>query len=146
MTGWRIGAVVGNAEIIKLVAEVKAHVDSGAFQAIQIAGIKALQQGEQSIKKNCQEYQKRRDFMTKELKKLGFDVPEVKATFYLFIPVPKGYTSTDFCMKLIEEAAVIVTPGNGFGPNGEGYFRIALTLGEQRLQEAVKRIAAVLKK
>jgi LL-diaminopimelate aminotransferase len=146
MTGWRIGAVVGNADIIKLVAEVKAHVDSGAFQAIQIAGIKALKHGEQSIKKHYQEYQKRRDFMTKELKKLGFDVPDVKATFYLFIPVPKGYTSTDFCMKLLEEAAVIVTPGNGFGPNGEGFFRIALTLGEQRLKEAVKRIASVLKK
>ncbi|MFC1809633.1 LL-diaminopimelate aminotransferase [Candidatus Omnitrophota bacterium] len=146
MTGWRIGAVVGNPKIIQLVAKVKANVDSGAFQAVQYAGIKALQQGDASVKEYCGKYKKRRDLVTTELTKLGFDVPKVKATFYLFVPVPKGYNSTDFCMKLIDEAAVIVTPGNGFGPHGEGYFRIALTLGEKRLKEAIERIKTVLNK
>jgi len=146
MTGWRIAAVVGNPEIIKLVAKVKANVDSGAFQAVQYAGIKALKDGDAAIKTYCDEYKRRRDVATDELKKLGFEVPKINATFYLFVPVPEGYTSTDFCMKIIEEAAVIITPGLGFGPNGEGFFRIALTLGEERLKEAVQRIASVIGK
>lgn len=144
MTGWRIGFAVGNKDIIKLLAKVKSNIDSGAFQAVQWAGIKAIQDGDDTIKKNCAILAARRDLMVAGLKKIGLNPPAIKATFYLFVPIPAGYTSADFCMKLLDEAAIVVTPGNGFGPNGEGFFRIALTLGEDRLQEALDRIEKVL--
>lgn len=140
MTGWRIGFAVGNREALRLLARVKSNVDSGIFQAIQLAGKRALEQGGPVLKKTVEIYRKRRDLFINGLNNLGWDVPLPKATFYCWIPVPPGYTSQELSLKLLEDAQIVVTPGNGFGPNGEGYVRASLTLSEERLEEALRRI------
>lgn len=143
MTGWRIGFAVGNREAIKLLAKVKSNIDSGIFQAIQFAGKRALEEGKDFVKQTVKVYEKRRDLFIKGLNRLGWDVPLSKATFYVWIPVPPGYTSQELAIKLLDEANIVVTPGNGFGPNGEGYVRASLTLPEARLEEALKRIEQI---
>ncbi|MBI4115710.1 MAG: LL-diaminopimelate aminotransferase [Candidatus Omnitrophica bacterium] len=143
MTGWRIGFAVGNREVLKFLAKIKANVDSGIFQAIQFAGIQALKKGRNAYQKNVQIYQKRRDLFVRGLNRLGWDVPMPKGTFYVWIPVPPGYTSGELALKLLEDAAIVLTPGNGFGPNGEGYVRASLTNREERLEEALKRIEKI---
>ncbi len=140
MTGWRIGFAVGNAQALALLAKVKSNLDSGIFQAIQIAGIKALQEGEKALQANLKIYQERRDLIVDGLNRLGWTIEAPKATFYCWIPVPAGYTSSELALKFLEEMNIVVTPGNGFGPNGEGYFRISLTVAESRLMEALDRI------
>lgn len=140
MTGWRAGFAVGNPEVIALLAKVKSNVDSGIFQAIQLAGKAALDQGETVLREIVSTYQKRRDFFIHGLKGLGWMVEPPQATFYCWIPVPPGYTSAELALKFLEEMNIVVTPGNGFGMNGEGYFRISLTNPESRLQEALSRI------
>lgn len=143
MTGWRIGFAYGNAELIQLLSKVKANVDSGIFQAIQYAGLKALKEGQPAVESNLATYKERRDILVKGLEDMGYSVNNPKATFYLWIKVPEGYKSADFCMKLLTEAHLIVTPGNGFGSYGEGYFRIALTVGAEKLPEVLDRIKSV---
>lgn len=140
MTGWRIGFACGNAQILQLLAKVKSNLDSGIFQAIQWAGIKALSQGTEEAKKNSKIYEHRRNLLVEGLNSLGWNVPKPKATFYVWAPVPAGSTSQEFASRLLKEANLVVTPGNGFGPNGEGYFRMSLTLKEERIAEALKRI------
>lgn len=140
MAGWRIGFVVGNREVIRLLGKVKTHVDSGIFQAVQLAGKRAIEKGRAAYEPFVKIYQKRRDLFVRGLERLGWDVPLPKATFYCWIPVPAGTSSQELAMKLLEEAQIIVTPGNGFGPNGEGYIRASLTLPEERIQEALRRI------
>lgn len=140
MTGWRIGFAVGNAQVIGLLGKVKSNLDSGIFQAIQIAGIKALQEGQKTLESNLRIYQERRDLLVLGLQNLGWKVEAPKATFYCWIPVPPGYTSAELALKFLEELNIVVTPGNGFGPNGEGYFRISLTVAESRIMEALDRI------
>jgi len=140
MTGWRVGFAVGNAQVLALLAKVKSNLDSGIFQAIQISGMKALQKGQTALEKNLKIYQSRRDLLVQGFRDLGWKIEAPKATFYVWIPVPPGYTSSELALKFLEELNIVVTPGNGFGPNGEGYFRISLTVAESRIMEALDRI------
>jgi LL-diaminopimelate aminotransferase len=140
MTGWRIGFGVGNSEIVAALGAIKSNIDSGVFQAVQLAGIEALSGDQACIKEMAVTYTRRRDLMVKGLQDAGFEVEPPKATFYLWIKVPNGYTSTRITTILLEKAGIVVTPGNGFGEPGEGYFRIALTQNRQRLTEAIHRL------
>lgn len=140
MTGWRIGFAVGNAEAISNLGKLKTNIDSGAFQAIQYAGIEAITGDQTSVEVLNRRLQKRRDMVVEGLAAVGIKVPAPKATFYIWARVPKGYTSADFCERLIDEQGIVVTPGSGFGDAGEGYFRISITIGEERIEEAMKRL------
>jgi len=141
MTGWRCGFLVGNKEILEGLAKVKTNVDSGLFQAIQKAGITALNDVEDEVAEICDTFKERRDLCVEALNGMGWDLTPPKATFYIWAPVPKGCTSEQFCSRVLEEAGVAVTPGNGFGAEGEGYFRIAYCLKMDRLAEALDRIS-----
>ncbi|NPB09856.1 MAG: LL-diaminopimelate aminotransferase [Thermodesulfobacteria bacterium] len=140
MTGWRIAFAVGNEELISGLTKVKNNVDSGAFQAVQEAGIAALSGDQKCVEEFRQIFKERRDVVVEGLKELSFELDPPKATFYVWARVPEGYTSADFCAKLLQEAGIVVTPGNGFGDPGEGFFRIALTVDKDRLKEALARI------
>ncbi|MCD6306007.1 MAG: LL-diaminopimelate aminotransferase [Deltaproteobacteria bacterium] len=140
MTGWRIGFAVGNEKAVEGLGAVKSNVDSGVFQAVQMAGIKALRGDNSCVKEMNRVYQERRDIMVEGLRDAGLEAAVPKATFYLWVKAPEGSTSTQIAGRLLEEAGVVVTPGNGFGEPGEGYFRIALTQKKQRLSEALERI------
>ena len=140
MTGWRIGFAVGNEKVIAGLGKIKSNIDSGVFQAVQEAGIVALNTDESIIEANRKVYQERRDLMVEGLREIGLEVNPPKATFYLWVKVPKGYTSASFCALLLKETGIVVTPGNGFGEPGEGYFRIALTVDKERLKEAISRL------
>jgi LL-diaminopimelate aminotransferase len=142
MTGWRVGFAAGNREAIEGLSAVKSNVDSGVFQAIQFAGITALRSDQSCVRKNIDVYTERRDLMVSQMKKAGFELDTPKASFYLWIKTPKGYSSAQLATRLLEKG-VVVTPGNGFGEPGEGYFRIALTQKKERLQEAMERIKSV---
>jgi len=143
MTGWRIGFAVGNPELVAGLGKVKTNVDSGVFQAIQEAAIAALTDGDAETEKIRRVYQERRDVMIPGLRALGLDPVEPRATFYIWIPVPNGYTSASFCAHLLEKAGIVITPGVGFGPSGEGYVRIALTKEKGRLREALDRMRRI---
>ncbi|GBC88751.1 LL-diaminopimelate aminotransferase [bacterium HR13] len=140
MTGWRIGMAVGNEKLILGLGKVKTNVDSGQFQAIQEAGITALKMPESELQKIREVYRQRREAMVKALQDAGLEVYRSQATFYLWVKVPKGYTSAQFVSLLLDECGIVCTPGNGFGEHGEGYFRISLTLPTERLLEAAERI------
>ena len=143
MTGWRIGFAAGNHKAIEGLGAIKSNIDSGVFQAIQMAGIEALHGDQSCVREMIQVYAKRRDLMIKGLRGAGFEVEAPKATFYLWVRVAKGYTSTQLAGRLLEDAGLVVTPGNGFGEPGEGYFRIALTQKRERLAKAVQRLKAL---
>ncbi|NNK85156.1 MAG: LL-diaminopimelate aminotransferase [Desulfobacterales bacterium] len=140
MTGWRIGFAVGRAEVIQALGQVKSNIDSGAFQAVQIAGIAALEEDQKCVREMNVEYTKRRDILVNGLISVGLSVAKPKATFYTWIEVPRGYTSTEFASHLLLKAGIVATPGNGFGRAGEGYVRMTLTVDQERLEEAVERI------
>lgn len=146
MTGWRIGWAVGNPQAIEVLGRFKSNVDSGVFQAIQYAGIQALNGPQESIGEMCRIYQERRDIAVAGLNKMGWNIQPPQATFYLWAPVPKGYTSASFAELILEKTGVIITPGNGYGEHGEGYFRIALTVDKERMQEAFDRMHKTLGK
>ncbi len=143
MTGWRIGWMVGNAEVVEALGRVKTNVDSGIFQAVQLAGIAALDVSQRWIDGRNAHLQRRRDLVLNALRASGLEPETPKASLYLWSPVPNGMTSVEFAHRLIEDAGVIVTPGVGFGAGGEGYFRISLTTPDDRLREALDRIAAL---
>ena len=143
MTGWRIGFAVGNAELVAGIGKVKTNVDSGVFQAVQGAGIAALESGDEVTDAIRKTYQDRRDVLVPGLRRLGLDPVEPLATFYVWIPVPKGYTSASCSAHLLERAGIVTTPGNGFGKGGEGYIRIALTKEKGKLREALSRMRKV---
>ncbi|MGB4222723.1 MAG: aminotransferase class I/II-fold pyridoxal phosphate-dependent enzyme, partial [Syntrophorhabdus sp.] len=143
MTGWRIGFVVGNKEAVSNLGKLKTNIDSGVFQAIQYAGIEALTGDQSSVEIMKKTFQKRRDMVVNGLNSIGIHVEKPKATFYIWAKVPKGYTSADFCEKIIEEQGIVVTPGSGFGEEGEGYFRISITINEKRIAEAIERLKMV---
>ncbi|MCD6185265.1 MAG: LL-diaminopimelate aminotransferase [Deltaproteobacteria bacterium] len=140
MTGWRIGFAVGRAEVIQALGQVKSNIDSGAFQAVQLAGIAALEGDQTCIDEMNKIYTERRDLLVEGLKELGLAPKKPKATFYVWIDVPDGYTSAAFASHLLTKAGVVVTPGNGFGAAGEGYVRMALTVNAEKIKEVLKRI------
>ncbi len=139
MTGWRIGFAVGNREMVGALGQLKSNLDSGIFQAIQQAAIVALESREER-KELISLYRRRRDTLVGGLRALGWEVEAPKATFYVWIPIPDRNSSAEFAEFLLEKADVVVTPGIGFGPSGEGYIRAALTVDERRINEAVERI------
>ncbi len=143
MTGWRIGFVAGNSDVVSALGKVKTNIDSGAFQAIQFAAVEALE-GDQScvddMRRICQE---RRDILVRGLNDLGLQVEPPKATFYLWFNVPDGYSSQEFATHLLSNEGLVLTPGNGFGKYGEGYIRMAMTVTKERCGEAIERIRRV---
>lgn len=141
MTGWRIGMAVGNASLVKGLGKVKENMDSGIFQAVQEAGIVALNQGDAYTAELRGIYRERRDVVIKALKKAGISCRVPEATFYVWSKVPNGVSSQDFVTRVLKQTGVVTTPGNGFGAPGEGYFRISLTVNTDRLKEAVLRIS-----
>ncbi len=143
MTGWRIGFAIGNSFLISALAKVKSNIDSGVFTAIQEAGAYALNNLEKIVPSLVEVFKKRRDFLATELQKLGYEFKKPNATFYLWVKTPKNISSQEFCKKVLQEIGLVVTPGIGFGNFGEGYFRIALTVGEERLREAVQRLSTL---
>ncbi|MBN1353264.1 MAG: LL-diaminopimelate aminotransferase [Candidatus Omnitrophica bacterium] len=144
MTGWRLGFVCGNSEIIKALVKVKSNIDSGVFNAIQAAGVEALKRIDKVSKNIKSTYQKRRDLFVDGLNKIGWKVKKPKATFYVWAPVFGRLTSASLTKELLDKAGVVVTPGNGFGLSGEGFIRMALTVGESRLKEAIARIKKIM--
>lgn len=143
MTGWRIGYAVGNREVVDTLGRYKSNIDSGLFKAIQLTGREALlnESNQEFLQELRQMYQERRDVAVQGLRKLGWQIKPPKATFYIYAPVPAGFTSKDFVAYVLEKTGVVLTPGSGFGEYGEGYFRIALTVGKERLMEAMERFS-----
>ena len=146
MTGWRIGFVAGNAQAVSTLTTYKSNVDSGAFQAVQYAAIAGFKNPHGIVEEMKKVYEDRRDILVGGLNSMGWDLPMPKATFYVWAPVPKGFTSAGFAEKVLEEAGVIITPGNGYGTCGEGYFRATLTCEKERMREAIDRMKKVLGK
>ncbi len=140
MTGWRIGMAVGNPEILAGLGRVKTNVDSGVFDAVQHAGIAALSGPQDCVAAACRVYEERRDVLVRGLRALGHDLAAPKATFYVWLPVED---SMAFAARLLDEAAIVATPGVGFGPHGEGYVRFALTRPVERIEEALARMEAL---
>ena len=140
MTGWRCAAILGNADAIQTYWRLKTNVDSGLFEAIQMAGVAALEGPDGPLEQMNQTYARRRDLVVSALDEIGVQVASPKGTIYVWAPVPEGYTSTSFCELVLEEAAVVISPGSMYGPSGEGFFRIALTAPDERIEEAVERM------
>lgn len=143
MTGWRIGMAVGNPEIVSGLAQAKSNLDSGIFQAVQEAGIEALRLGDSIVEPSRKIYQERRDILVDGLRAVGLDCDKPRATFYVWVACPKGLSSADFTAKLLDEAGVVTTPGNGFGDAGEGYVRFTVCVDKERLREVAERIRKV---
>ena len=143
MTGWRLGFAVGRAEVIAGLSQIKSNLDSGQFQAVQEAGITALESDDRLTAGLRAIYQERRDVLVAGLRNLGLEFETPSATFYVWIEVPQGYTSASFTAHLLEKAGIVTTPGNGFGAPGEGYIRMALTTTKERLAEAVDRLKQI---
>jgi LL-diaminopimelate aminotransferase len=143
MTGWRIGMAVGNAELVSGLAQAKSNLDSGIFQAVQEAGIEALRLGDTIIEPSRKIYQERRDILVDGLRAAGFECEKPRATFYVWVAVPEGLSSADFTTKLLDEAGVVITPGNGFGEAGEGFVRFTVCVDKERLKEVAERIRGI---
>lgn len=147
MAGWRCGFAVGNSELIDALAKIKGYYDYGIFTPIQIAAIIALRSDPEIVQKNAAVYQNRRDTLVEGLNRIGWKVNKPKATMFVWTPIPEQYRhmgSMDFSMKLLNEAEVCVSPGIGFGDNGEGYVRMALVENEERIRQAVRQIRRAL--
>lgn len=140
MTGWRVGFAVGNPGAINALGTIKNNCDSGVFKAIQQAAIAGLGQSDALLKDLNGIYAKRRDIFVQGLNQMGWDFPSNVATFYLWIPVPQGYTDSQFVELLLEKCDIVVAPGSGYGEAGAGFFRVALTQGDSRIEEAVSRM------
>jgi LL-diaminopimelate aminotransferase len=142
MTGWRCAAIVGNAEAIETYWRLKTNIDSGLFEAVQLAGIAALSPDADGDKAEMNAlYTRRRDLVVDALRDIGVDVTPPKATIYVWAPIPAGFdSSAAYCEHVLEEAGVVISPGGAYGPNGEGFFRISLTTPDDRLLEAVARL------
>src|SRR3954471_10617851 len=145
MTGWRCAAIAGNAEVVAAYWRLKTNIDSGLFEAVQLAGAAALQpEGDAAAREMSEVYQRRRDLVVGALREVGVAVEPPKGTIYVWAPVPEGHTSESYCSMVLEESAVVVSPGGAYGPNGEGFFRISLTIDDERLSEAVERLRSSL--
>jgi len=141
MTGWRIGMVVGNATMVDALKRVKSNLDSGIPQAIQYAAIEALTGPQDCIKEHNDIYQRRRDLVVEMLNSIGLKTTAPKASLYVWAKVPEGYTSAEFTADLLEQVGVVVTPGSGYGQNGEGYVRLSLTIPDAGLVKGLSRLA-----
>jgi LL-diaminopimelate aminotransferase len=140
MTGWRIGMASGNPDIVGAIATSKANTDSGVFNAVQFAGIEALDNCDDFTEKMLGIYGARRERVLETLRVLGWTYDPPKGAFYLWVPAPKGYTSSEFCDFLLEQCAVVLAPGAAYGENGEGFVRFSLTIDDARLDEALARM------
>ena len=140
MTGWRIAFEVGNKKAIAGIGKIKTNIDSGAFQAIQYAGIIALQDYKRGLQDRIKIFQERRDIFCKGLDEVGLKYYPPKATFYVWFDVPAGLTSKEFSSRLLSESGIVITPGNGFGDYGEGYARVSTTFNTERIIQAVERL------
>jgi LL-diaminopimelate aminotransferase len=140
MTGWRVGYAVGNAEAIRALATVKTNLDSGIFNAVQRAAVAALNGPQDHVDAMRAVYQKRRDTVVSALADVGLVIEPPLGSIYVWVPVPSGQTSAGFAAELLDEASVVVAPGTGYGPNGEGFVRFSLTVADERLEEAMHRI------
>jgi LL-diaminopimelate aminotransferase len=143
MTGWRLGFAVGNAGILDGLGQVKSSIDSGQFNAVQYAGIAALESDQSCVAEMQKIYQDRRDALIGGLREIGLNPEVPKATFYVWCPVPAKYKSKEFTALLLREAGIVTTPGSGFGEPGEGYIRLALTVSKERIEEAIQRIRKI---
>jgi LL-diaminopimelate aminotransferase len=142
MTGWRTAAIVGNSEALEAYWKLKTNIDSGLFEAVQLAAAAALDAGPPP--EMAEIYQRRRDLVCDALQAIGVEVARPKGTIYVWAPVPDGHTSASYCELVLEESAVVVSPGGSYGPNGEGFFRISLTVPDERLTEAMERLRSSL--
>lgn len=140
MTGWRCAAILGNADAVNTYWRLKTNVDSGLYEAVQLAGAAALRGPRGPVERMNETYARRRDLVVSALRAIGVDVAAPKGTIYVWAPVPEGHTSTSFCELVLEEAAVVISPGSMYGPSGEGFFRISLTTPDERIEEAVERM------
>jgi LL-diaminopimelate aminotransferase len=142
MTGWRTAAIAGNADAVNAYWRLKTNIDSGIFEAVQLAAVAALDAG--PPREMAAIYERRRDLVCDALREIGVAVTPPKGTIYVWAPVPEGHTSASYCEMMLEESAVVVSPGGAYGPNGEGFFRISLTVPDDRLGEAVERLRGSL--
>ena len=140
MTGWRCAAILGNAEAVQTYWRLKTNVDSGLFEAVQMAGVAALEGPAGPLERMNETYARRRDLVVSALRQIGVEVNPPKGTIYVWAPVPASHSSTSFCELVLEEAAVVISPGSMYGPSGEGFFRISLTTPDDRIEEAVERM------
>ena len=144
MTGWRTAAIVGSAEAVEAYWKLKTNIDSGMFEAVQLAAARALDDGDDAPRDMSRLYERRRNLVVDALRDIGVEVPSPRATIYVWAPVPDGHTSASYCELVLEESGVVVSPGSSYGPNGEGFFRISLTVPDERLTEAVERMRSSL--
>src|SRR4051812_45693412 len=142
MTGWRTAAIVGNAEAVEAYWRLKTNIDSGMFEAVQLAAAAALDAGPPEGMSAL--YQRRRDLVCDALREIGVEVEPPRGTIYVWAPVPGGHSSASYCELVLEESGVALSPGGAYGPNGEGFFRISLTVADDRLREAVERLRSSL--
>lgn len=142
MTGWRIGMALGNPEVLAAIAQVKENTDSGPFNAVQYAAIAALEGPQGGVQANVLTYQRRRDLVVETLRQIGLDAQPPPATFYVWAPLPHGVSSTNFATRVLDQAGIVITPGVGYGQNGEGFVRLSLTVPDARLHEAMERLRA----
>ena len=144
MTGGWWGWGGGNADLIEALSKVKTFVDTGVFKAVQAAGTAALESYDDWVPGNVARFQARRDVAVATLREAGFSVAEPRATMYLWVPVPGGEPSADFAERALEEEGVVILPGVALGEGGEGFFRVALTVDEERMREASERLGRVI--
>lgn len=140
MTGWRLGFVIGNAQAVGTLGKVKTNIDSGVFRAVQQAGIAAMTGSQEPVRERLRIFQGRRDRVVSALRSIGWDIPQIKATFYVWVPVPDDTDGARFAAKVLERTGVLVTPGAGYGKEGEKYVRLSTTIPDGRLDEALGRI------
>ena len=140
MTGWRIGMAVGSSYAISALSIIKTNIDSGIFKAIQLAGVEALNGPQKEIDDMNKLYTRRRNILVDGLNSLGWNIEYPKASFYIWAPVPRPFTSSSFVTHLLEKTGVLVVPGSGYGKSGEGYFRVSITADDNKIKEAIARM------
>ena len=144
MTGWRIGWVAGSGEAIEAMKRLKTNIDSGIFDAVQRAGIAAIEGPQDDLLATIETYRHRRDLLCDGLKSMGIVVEPPKGSIYLWVPVPEGHDSGSFTTFLLDEVDIVVAPGTGYGPSGEGFIRFSLTIADERLEEGVERLRKIV--
>ena len=140
MTGWRVGSAVGNKDLISAITTIKSNLDSGIPRAIQHMAIEALESDDSVISNNIEIYKTRRDRLISALELIGLEIKTPKAGLYLWAKVPHRYDSASFTELLLEKLDIVVTPGNGYGDNGEGYIRLSLTIPDKDIEKAIERL------